>query len=86
MKFHEIKEFLDEKVNKYNRPFFIETDPIQVPGQFNQKENIEIAAFFASTLSWGNRTAIINNAKRLMEMMDNQPYAFICEASDLEIQ
>jgi len=38
----EIKAFLDEKAEQFNRPVFIETDPIQVPKLFIQKENIEI--------------------------------------------
>lgn len=34
----EIKEFLDEKADQYNRPFFIESDPIQIPRGFSAKE------------------------------------------------
>jgi len=60
----DLKDFLDEKVEKYNEPEFIETDPIQVPKQFTEKENIEIAGFLAATIAWGNRTAIIKNALR----------------------
>jgi uncharacterized protein (TIGR02757 family) len=85
MKQAEIKEFLDEKVEKYNRPSFIETDPIQVPKQFSQKKNIEIAAFLTATISWGNRPAIIKNALRLMNLMNNNPLEFILQASEKEI-
>ncbi len=86
MKVEELKEFLDEKVEKFNRPEFIASDPIQVPRQFNQKENIEIAAFLAATIAWGNRQAIIKNAFRLITMMENQPHAFITQgvSSDFE--
>ena len=38
----ELKEFLDEKVNLYNNPKFIESDPIQIPHLFSVKEDIEI--------------------------------------------
>ena len=38
----ELKEFLEEKVRLYNQPRFIETDPIQIPHRFSQKEDIEI--------------------------------------------
>ncbi len=34
MDIQSLKIFLDEKVEEFNRPFFIETDPIQVPKQF----------------------------------------------------
>jgi uncharacterized protein (TIGR02757 family) len=85
MNLTEIKEFLDEKVKKFNRPSFIETDPVQVPRQFSHKENIEIAAFFTATLAWGNRTAIIKNAVHLMKMMDNRPYEFVLHSSGSEL-
>ena len=62
----DLKDFLDEKVFKYNQPFFIETDPIQVPKKFSEKENIEIAAFLTATIAWGNRLSIIKNATKLM--------------------
>ncbi len=80
-----LKNFLDEKVEEFNRPGFIETDPIQVPKQFSEKEDIEIAGFLTATISWGNRAAIIKNALRLMAMLDNQPFDFIMHATEMEI-
>ncbi len=82
----ELKEFLDEKVDKFNQPNFIETDPIQVPRKFTQKEDIEISGFLTATIAWGNRTAIIKNAARLMNLMDYQPTDFILNSSSLEIE
>lgn len=84
MNFNELKEILDEKVNLYNRPTFIETDPIQVPKQFSKKENIEIAGFLAASIAWGQRQTIIKNAFRLMEMMDNDPHSFLMNTSEDE--
>ncbi len=72
-----LKEFLDEKVTLYNNPKFIESDPIQIPHQFNRKEDIEIAAFLTATIAWGNRKMIITNAKKMMTLMDDSPYDFI---------
>lgn len=80
----EIKDFLDEKVIEFNQPAFIKTDPIQVPRKFTLKEDIEIAGFLAATIAWGNRTSIIKNAERLMNLMDNQPYDFILNSSASE--
>ncbi|WP_321997196.1 TIGR02757 family protein [Draconibacterium orientale] len=84
-KIADLKDFLDEKVEKYNQPEFIETDPIQVPQQFTEKENIEIAGFLAATIAWGNRAAIIKNALRLMALLDNQPHDFVLNASEKEL-
>jgi uncharacterized protein (TIGR02757 family) len=84
--FPDLKDFLDEKVLKYNQPFFIETDPIQVPKNFSGKENIEIAAFLTATIAWGNRLSIIKNATRLMALMDNQPHEFVLNASTADFK
>jgi uncharacterized protein (TIGR02757 family) len=84
MKLIEIKDFLDGKVMEFNQPAFIKTDPIQVPRKFTLKEDIEIAGFLAATIAWGNRTSIIKNAERLMNLMDNQPHDFILNSSTSE--
>ena len=82
----ELKDFLDSKVEQYNNPKFIETDPIQIPHQFTLKEDIEIAGFLTATISWGNRKSIIKNSKHMMELLELSPYDFVMnhEASDLE--
>lgn len=72
----ELKSFLDFKVDQYNRPEFVETDPIQIPHLFNKKEDIEIAGFLTATIAWGNRKSILKNAHSLMESMDKAPYDF----------
>lgn len=77
MNFKELKDFLDSKVSEYNHPRFIETDPIQVPHGFIKKEDIEIAGFLTASIAWGNRKSIINNAKRMVNLLDNSPHDFI---------
>lgn len=86
MKKAELKEFLDEKVILYNNPKFIESDPIQIPHQFSKKEDIEIAAFLTATISWGNRTMIIRNAFKMMELLDNSPYDFILNHQESDLK
>ena len=82
----DLKEFLDSKVEQYNNIKFIESDPIQIPHQFSKKEDVEIASFLTATIAWGNRKSIINNAKRMMQMLDHTPHDFIVnhQESDLE--
>ena len=75
---HPLKPFLDQKAALYNSPEFITTDPIQIPHIFTQKQDIEISAFLTAIISWGQRKTIINNAKRLMDLMDNDPFDFLC--------
>lgn len=82
----ELKEFLDAKVEQYNHPRFIESDPIQIPHQFSNKEDIEIAGFLTATIAWGNRKSIIKNAHKMMQFLEQSPYDFVMhhKESDLE--
>ena len=82
----ELKEFLDEKVILYNNPKFIESDPIQIPHRFSLKEDIEIAAFLTAIISWGNRTMIIKNASKMMDLLDNSPYDFVLNHQEKDLE
>jgi len=86
LKQYDLKEFLDSKVEQYNKPKFIETDPIQIPHQFCKKEDIEIAGFLTATIAWGNRKSIINNAKRLVKLLDNSPHDFVINHTDSDLE
>ena len=77
MKKARLKAFLDEKLNNMNPWISSQVDPIQIPHSFTQKEDIEISGFLAATIAWGNRKSIINNAQKMMELMDHAPYDFI---------
>jgi uncharacterized protein (TIGR02757 family) len=82
----ELKEFLDEKVELYNNPKFVESDPIQIPHLFTLKEDIEIAGFLAATISWGNRKIIIQNSHKMMQIMGNSPYDFVMSHNDNNLE
>lgn len=82
----EIREFLDAKVAAYQHPSFLETDPIQIPHQFNSRGDIEISGFLTATIAWGNRKSILISARRLMSLFENHPYDFIMNASHKEIE
>jgi len=82
----DLKKFLDEKYQEYNNVKFIEDDPVQIPHLFTNHKDIEIAGFLTSIISWGNRKSIINNAKKMMNLLDNSPYDFIKNCKDSEIK
>lgn len=82
----ELKNFLEEKYDQYNRPEFIETDPISIPHLFSKKEDIEISGFLAATIAWGNRKMIVRNAGRLVELMDYSPFDFIMNFSHKDLK
>lgn len=76
MRAGDLKQFLDKKVDEYNRPSFILQDPISVPHLFSKRQDIEIAAFFSAVFSWGNRTTIIQKSLELMGLMNMSPHNF----------
>jgi len=86
LNFTEIKDFLDSKVVQYNNPEFIETDPIQIPHQFSRKEDIEISAFLTASISWGNRKSIITSSRRMVQLLDEAPYDFICNHQNSDLK
>jgi len=86
LEFLELKDFLDHKVEQYNRPNFITNDPICIPHRFSKKQDVEIAAFFAAILAWGQRKTIINKCTELFQRMDNEPYDFMLNHSDDDLK
>ena len=48
-----IKDYLDNCVEKFNKPAFIDNDPLSIPHRFSLLQDIEIMAFWTATLAWG---------------------------------
>jgi len=82
----DLKAFLEEKFNEYNREEFIESDPIQIPKQFEDTKDIEIAGFLSATIAWGQRRTIITNMNSLLKRMNNTPYDFIINAEEEDLE
>lgn len=82
----DLKDFLDSKVEQFNRPDFIENDPISIPHQYQKKQDIEIAGLFASVLAWGQRVTIITKTKELMALMDNAPHDFLLHHREKDLR
>lgn len=82
----ELKKILDEKAELYNHPNFIPHDPISVPHAFSRKQDKEIMGFMAAVFAWGQRKTIIQKSFELSERMDGQPYEFIRNHSEQDLQ
>jgi uncharacterized protein (TIGR02757 family) len=78
----ELYDFLEAKHDEYNRPGFIQTDPIQIPHRFSKKEDIEISAFLTSAIAWGKRGMIIRSADTMLKAMGNNPHEFVLNYSE----
>lgn len=72
-----LRAFLEEQVDRYNRPAFITNDPISIPHRFQKLQDIEISGFVAATLAWGQRKTIINKCREFFGYMDDAPYDFV---------
>jgi len=82
----EVKELLDDCIVRYNHVNFIESDPISIPHRYNKRQDIEVSALMTALISWGNRKAILQTASAWMEIMEDDPFRFICEANNSEIR
>lgn len=83
---HSLFLFLEEKANFYNRPHFIEADPVSIPHRFRSNADKEISGFFAAVLAWGNRKTIISKCLELLERMDNCPHQFILDSQPSDLR
>ncbi|MGK7396866.1 MAG: TIGR02757 family protein [Candidatus Cyclobacteriaceae bacterium M3_2C_046] len=82
----QLQDYLDDLVLKYNRPAFIEEDPIVIPHQYRLLQDIEITGLWTAVLAWGQRKTIINKARELFQMMDQAPYDFIMNHSEDDLK
>jgi uncharacterized protein (TIGR02757 family) len=72
-----LKEFLDERVAEYNSQSFIEFDPISIPHHYSRREDIEISALIAATISWGNRKAILKSGEKMKDIFGDSPFDYV---------
>ncbi len=79
------EKILNQFLDRFNQPSFIEKDPVSIPHQFSKKQDIEIAGFFAAIFAWGNRTTIINKCNELLSLMDNSPFQFIQQHQEKDL-
>lgn len=71
------KKYLDMLVETYETKAFIKDDPVQFPHRFEDKNDIEIAAFLASIFAYGKREVFIGKLNILFEKMKQKPHEFI---------
>lgn len=71
------KTELDKLVEKYENKTFIETDPIQIPHRYKDKEDIEIVAFISALFAYGSRKVFIPKLDELFSKMGKSPLGYI---------
>lgn len=75
----DVAELLESEAKRINSKSFIADDPVQFPRRFSSLPDIEIAGLLAAIMAWGKRSMICRDIERTLQLMDNQPYAFLME-------
>ena len=71
------RALLDPLVDRYERPAFIDDDPVSVVWAFDDPADQEIIGLYAALLAWGRRSVILAKLAELVERMDGQPHRFV---------
>ncbi len=71
-----LKEHLDHLVAWYERPAFIDDDPVAACHGYGDSRDQEVIGLYAATLAWGRRATMLAKLEELCERMRHQPYAF----------
>ena len=79
------REWLDEAADRFERPDFLADDPLGIPHEYSDPEDIAIAGFLAATMAWGNRKSIIRSCRDLLDRMDCAPADFIRHAEEEDL-
>lgn len=74
------KTELDNLVLKYEKAVFIETDPIQIPHRYKDKDTVELVAFISALFAYGSRKIFIPKLEELFSKMNNNPILYIQHA------
>ncbi len=78
----ELKPYLDQVAELVEAPGYIESDPIQFMHGFEEKNDQELAGFFAAIMAWGRRDIVIAKVDDLLNRMNYRPAEFIQNFSD----
>lgn len=78
-----IKDYLFSLVEKYSKPEFLLTDPIQFCHRYNKREDIEIVGLISALFSYGNVSSICKFLDKLLENLGSFPSQSILDFSNL---
>jgi uncharacterized protein (TIGR02757 family) len=85
IRIRELRALMDDLHDRFNRPEFIESDPVSVAHRYRSKGDIEVAGLLTATIAWGNRKSILASADRMLGRMGESPLDFVMEASAAQL-
>jgi uncharacterized protein (TIGR02757 family) len=72
----------EEMYRCYNRPEYIEPDPVSTVRVYPDLLNREVAGVIASSLAYGRASQIVRSIRRVLGAMGENPGGFLLEADD----
>lgn len=73
----EVRSLLDPLVERYERPAFLDDDPVSVVHAFDDPADQEVIGLYAAILAWGRRSTILSKLAELTDRMGGRPNAFV---------
>ena len=83
---HFLKEQFEEMYFCYNRPEFIDPDPVGIVRSYPELPDREVAAVVSSCLAYGRAAGIVKSARAILDPMGPSPHTFLTVSSLPEIQ
>lgn len=77
----EIKGYLDNLYNKYNRRSFVHPDPLEFLYRYDDFPDREIVGLIASSLAYGRVAQILKSVSSVLDRMSPSPFRFLAVAS-----
>ena len=78
---HGLKEKLDCLYARYNRPEYIDPDPLLFLYNYRDKQSREIAGFTAACFAYGRVEMIMKTVGRILDTLGPEPGAFLAASS-----
>ena len=72
-----LRKILEGLYQKYNTPEYINSDPVMFVHRYRSREDMEIAAFIASSLAYGRVAQVKKSVDNLLSRMGKSPRDFI---------
>ena len=81
-KIRDLRPFLDGLVEEIETRGYIDSDPVQFMHAFEEKDDRELAGFFAAIMAWGRRDIVNAKVEDLLRRMNYRPAEFIGNFND----
>ncbi len=72
-----LKSYLDGLVERFERPGFVDGDPVSLPHGFDDPDDQAVIGLWAALLAWGRRDVMLRKLRDLCKRMGYQPARFI---------